>query len=311
MKLSTFVLIAAGAAQSVFAGPFDAAKVSSDARWIVHFDAERLRQSQVGAAVTKGLSEGLAGRRMDALTALIGMDLRRDISDITLYGTSERKEDGVCLIAGAINEKQLVTLIRGDAAYTSTGYSGTTIHSWNDKRENHRVFAASAGGGLLAISSSEASLKRALDIAAGRSTSLARENKLGLKAPADATLFMACADLTGLKNAAAEAQTLRAAKSGSIAIGESGNDIVATASLVAESPESAKNMIDAARGIVAMILLDEKTDARTREALRSVVLDSNGSAVTVSARIPAQSITDAINKEIAKHNAEAAPASGT
>ena len=60
-----------------------------------------------------------------------------------------------------------------------------------------------------------------------------------------------------------------------------------------------------------MILLDEKTDARTREALRSVVLDSNGSAVTVSARIPAQSITDAINKEIAKHNAEAAPASGT
>ena len=93
MKLSTFVLIAAGAAQSVFAGPFDAAKVSSDARWVVHFDAERLRQSQVGAAVTKGLSEGMAGRRMDALAALIGIDLRRDISGITLYGSSERKED--------------------------------------------------------------------------------------------------------------------------------------------------------------------------------------------------------------------------
>ena len=289
-----------------WAGPLQTAQVGADARWVVHVDVDRLRTTAVGQALMDQLTAGAGGRKMDALAAILGADLRRDLSGATLYGPTTNEADAVVLLAGRLNQQQLETLVKADDGYRAETYQGATVHSWVDrsKQPARRAHAAMLPGGPLVLAGSGPALRGALDVLQGRATALSSDNRhgLALDPSAAATFFLAGADLAGLKSADAppKAQTLRQARSGSISLGEEGADSVGRLRLVAATPEGAKLMADAARGLMAVAQLSDETDAATRELLNSLQIEQQGSEAGLTLRMPAQKVAVWLRVQIEK-----------
>lgn len=297
---------AALSAVQVYAGPFNASQVGSGARWVLHVDAEQLRSTVVGRAFLQQLSTGPEAAKLDALTLLIGSDLRRDLNGVTLYGASDREEDGVILVQGNFNAQQLTTLAKANDGYTSQIYRGNTIHSWPDKKKGpgKMTNASILPSGVVVFGGSDTALKAALDAATGQAATLAIENKYGLRTEnaGGQSVFMAAADLDGLKNAKARAnaQTLRQARSGSVTIGQTGADVVAHVHLEADSAENAQKMHDAVRGLIAIVQLSDEADAQTKSFAESVQLQQQGQNLEVTLTRPAQQVADWLVSEMTK-----------
>ena len=278
-------------------------------------DADQLRATTVGNALLQQLSTGPEAARIDALKMLTGSDIRRDISAVTLYGASDREEDGVVLLQGRFNAEQLTTLAKANDGYAAEAYRGTTIHTWPDKKKGpgKTSHAAILPSGILLLAGSDSAIKSAVDAATGQAATLASNNKYGLRTDGASgqTVFMAAADLENLKNAKAKAnaQTIRQARSGSVTVGQVGSDVVANVHLDADSAENARKMHDAIKGLIAIVQLSDEADAQTKSLAESVKLEQNGTSLEVSLSRPAQQLADWLVTEMQKKQKKvAAPA---
>jgi hypothetical protein len=300
------ITTAALSAVQAFAVPFNASQIGSGARWVLHVDADQLRTTLVGQAFLQQLATGPEAAKLDALTLLIGSDLRRDLSGVTLYGASDREEDGVVLVQGKFNAQQLTTLAKANDGYTAQAYRGTTIHTWPDAKKGpgKSTHAAILPSGMVVFGGSDGALKAALDAATGQAPTLAVENRFGLRTDSanGQSVFMAAADLAGLKNAKAKAnaQTIRQARSGAVTIGQTGGDVVAHVHLESDSPENAQKMHDAVRGLIAIVQLSDEADAQTKNFAESVQLQQQGQNLDITLTRPAQQVADWLVSEMAK-----------
>ncbi len=267
---------------------------------MLHLDVDGLRNTQVGKLLMQRLTTGDDNHKMNALAAWLGCDPRKDLAGVTLYGPPGVSDDGVVILGGKFNQQQMETYVKADAAYQGEAYKGTTIHSWIDKKKNKRMWGAFMNGGSqIVISGVDSALKTALDTISGQAgSSLATQNSCNLAlGTANGAVLVAAADMSKIKGTKPNAQTLKQAKAASASIGEQGNDMVATISIEADSAVSAQQMTDMARGILAMIQLDDKTDAKTKEALRATTIDAQGTSLKVAIHMPAQTLADAMQKK--------------
>lgn len=278
------------AAASACAVPFNPAQVPAAAAWVMHVDVDNLRQTAPGRALTERLTAGKGGQQMDALAAVLGIDLRRDLSGFTLFGPSNNDREGVALLRGRFDPARLEVLLKADAGYRSETYQGSTMHSWIDREKKERRFGALLGDAAL-VSGSKAAVQRALDVLQARAPALATQNPNQLPLPEPSAAFaVAAANLTRLPmtNSAPNARTLRLARAGSFTMSETAGQVVGRLNLQADREESARLMADAGRGLLAMALLDDQQDAASRELLQSIRIEQAGAAVTLSLGMPAE-----------------------
>lgn len=298
------LILAAGLVAALAGGAQGAAlnanQVGAGAKWVLHVDADMLRSSAVGKVLMQKLTTGKDNDKLNALAVLTGVDLRKDLSGATLYSASDREQDSVVMLSGRFNTEHLITMIKANEAYETQSYHGTTVHSWIDEKKHTRTYGAVLqNGGLIVMSGGEGSLKAALDAVGGQGPSLAKGNSNGLALGAAGTsIVMASANLASMKNNKPSAQTFKQAQSAAISIGEEGQDAVGKISLTADSPVNAQHLSDAARGILALIMLDDKTDQKTKDAFAASQITVDGSTLNVNIHMPAQVLADAIQKKI-------------
>lgn len=311
-KLAMVIGMAAGLMCGAQAAPLNAGQVGANAKWVLHLDVEGLRATQVGKILMQKLTTGDDNNRLNALAAMLGCDLRKDLAGVTLYGPSDVEDEGVVILHGKFNKQQLETFVKADDAYASEDYKGATIHSWIDKKKNKRMYGTIlAGGEAIVMSGANASVKAELDVLGGGS-SLATQNegKLSLGA-ANGSVLIAAADLAKMKSAKTSAQTLKFANSASASISEQGADAVGTVVIEADSAQNAQQMNDALRGILAMIQLNDKTDQNTKDALKATGVDLQGTTLKISIHMPAQTLADTLQKKMTEDDAKKAASAPT
>ena len=291
MKLiPSTMMLGLALASAAPAAPFNPAQVPAAATWVMHVDLDNLRQTAPGRALAEQLSGGKSGQQLDALAAVLGVDLRRDLTGFTLFGASNWDRDGVAVLRGRFDPARLEVLLKADPGYGVETYQGTALHTWIDREKNERRYGALLGD-LALVSGSKAALQQSVDVVQARGASLAGQNPNQLPLPAPGSAFaVAAANLTRLPMAtnAPNARTLRLARAGSFTLAEQGGQVVGRLSLRAERDESARLMADAARGLLAMAQLDEQQDAATRELLQSFRVEQTGSSVELQMGLPAE-----------------------
>lgn len=312
MTMCGLAALLAGGAQAV---PFNAGQTVGNSKWVLHLDVDGLKNTQLGKILLQRLNSGDENNKLNALAAFLGSDLRKDLGAVTLSGMSDLEDENLVVFRGRFNKQQLETFVKANKAYQGETYRGETVHSWIDEKKNKRMFGAILGGGeTIVMSGANASVRAQLDALAGQGPTLAKENAsdLSLNA-ANNPVVIASADLANLNRKKPNAQTLKQAKAAAASIGEEGPDMVGRISLVADSAESAKHLNDAARGILAMIQLDDKTDQKTKDAFRATTVDLDGSTLKVTIHLPAQTLADEIQKKWKEEDAKkaAAAAAGT
>ena len=276
--------------QSVPATPFNAAQVPAAAAWVMHLDAEALRQTAPGRALMEQLGTGKSGQQMDALAAVLGWDLRRDLAGLTLFNTTGDEREGVALLRGRFDPARLEVLLKADPGYRSEAYQGTTVHAWIDQEKKQRRFGALAGD-VAVVSGSKAAVQRALDVLQARAPGLGAQNPNQLPLPEPGAAFaLAAGNLSRLPmtNNAPNARTLRLARSGNFSLSESAGQVIGRLRLQAEREESARLMADAGRGLLAMALLDDAQDAATRELMQALRIEQAGPEVSLHLAMPAE-----------------------
>jgi hypothetical protein len=307
-------IAALGLAGSVaHAGAFRAADVAAGAKWVLHADLDQFKQTAVGRLFVDGLAADEHARKLDALEAVIGMDVRRQLGGWTMYGLSGDKQDSVILASGNFDPAQFIKLVRANDHYRTFAHAGTTVHAGRNEK-SEPFFIAFPATGRAVVASSEPGIKDALDVLGGGKPSLAQQNAAGLplEGSSGRAFFAAAAALNEIKNADPQARTLRIARTGALTLGEEAGSVLASIDLAAGSAEDAVHLQDAVRGLIALALLDDKHDAGTRQAIRDTKVEVEGSRLHIALRVPAGLVIDGMRKDWEKRaRAKAAAAEKT
>ena len=72
--------------------------VSKQAKWVMHADVQKLKQTQLGAFLQQEAGTGEVQRRLEAIQSMFNLDPRKDIQEITAYGKGGQGEEAVALV---------------------------------------------------------------------------------------------------------------------------------------------------------------------------------------------------------------------
>jgi len=291
------------------AAPFQSAQVSDTARWVVHADVEGLKATQIGAYVWGKLNEGDAAAKLGAVTAMLGFDPRKDVSTVTLYGKSKDPAQSVALVTGTFQQDHLVALLKGNDTYEALTHGTYTVHSWIDDKKpaDGRQYGCFHGANRVLMSRGLDMLKEALDVLDGKHAALKDGRAFGAVLPVQAPFFMAGADMDDASALNPNAQVLKQAQSGQMALAEQAGTLSLSVQLLSRDASAASNIQAVAQGMVAMAQLNAQQNQDLAQIAQAVKLTLDGTTVRLDFAYPSQKLItmaeDALAKQAARRQA--------
>ncbi len=118
-------------ASLVHAAPFDAKTIGADSKWVIHVDVDAIRDSQI---VKKAFETcpmlKQSGIVFDKIREKIGVDLRKDLHGITLYGPDGDRKNAVAIVYSTVDQHLLLEKAEKANGHKVNRHSGIEIHSW-------------------------------------------------------------------------------------------------------------------------------------------------------------------------------------
>ena len=177
MKLfaSTFAALALFAAVGQ-AAPLESKNVAADAKWVVHVDVDAVRDSHVvqKAFETCPFLKDDSGKHFDMIRDKMGVDLRKDLHGITLYGRDTDKTHAVAIVFATVNQKLLLDKAEKATDHKVTKHGEIDIHSWTQKHgeKTHPAAGAFYKPDVLVFAASAEGVAAAIDVLDGKSAGI-------------------------------------------------------------------------------------------------------------------------------------------
>jgi hypothetical protein len=265
------------------AAPFDAAKISADAKWVVHVDVDAVRDSTIvkKSFETCPLLKSESGKHFDKIVEQLGIDLRKDLHGITIYGTDTDKDHGVAIVFAKINRKPLLEKAQKAADHKVVKHGAVEIHTWTHTMGLKTRPGAGAfyKPGVLVLASSEKAVEDAIDVLAGKSPGLTDpKSALGGHVYTGSTLLARSIAMP----ADAHCEVIKQLDGFRIAMGENKGKSFYRARLFMKTAESAEQIKAINDGIKAVAALHFGSDADVKklvDGMKTTVKDK-----TVSVR---------------------------
>ncbi len=307
MRASAAVIaawVAVGLGSSVLAGPVDFAQVGAEAGWLVHVDVDAVRNASLFEKAFRRLlaEHPQLDKQLDALSALLELDLRRDLHGITAYGRRFAQHEGVLLVHARFKAEAIRAKANWLPEHQLIRYSRFDIHTWIDakgKPDERRVAAAFFRDDLVAFSPRMDDLKAALDVLAGAAAGLPGQSPLAAPVP-EGTALLARAIRLSSAPVPFKSPLVTQSEAFSLVVGESGGQVFAQAQLRMKTPEAARLVREIVEGICAMAVLQGSDDPALADLLRRFEVRLHQSEATVAFRAPADAVWQQIDKQWAR-----------
>lgn len=297
------------ATSPTLAAPFDPKQVPAEAKWVLHIDADVTKASTVGTAIIDELlSRPDAQQGLDALEALAGFNIPRDIHGVTLYGRAFGEENNVILLNGVFDVNRILGVLELSPSYSNEAYSDKEIVSWEDKGKT--MFGSFATSDIIVLARSAESVKLALDVFAKKGSTmdkLADEAKLP---GASVLAYVKGSGLAELAKARGASPVLAHAESAWLVVGEDDKKQMYAKGHV-ESPDSQQStrLFRAAEGIRAIVALQatkenvEDDVTRLNTLLTNLTLNQTSTGVDLAWQASAETVVEAIKAQVVKTRA--------
>ena len=147
-RLLAAVALVAATAPLVSAEPLDLGRVPAKAVWLMHADMDAARESNVmQRMVERAMKKHPKLEGMLSMGAkIMGMDVRKDLHDITVYGLDTDKKNGVMIVHADANREFLEKMVEKARDHETMKHRGFTLHKWTHKgwkgRKEETVVAA-------------------------------------------------------------------------------------------------------------------------------------------------------------------------
>jgi hypothetical protein len=294
------------------------AVVPAEARWVVFADLDALRTSAIGkeliALAEKGKVDTGAGK-----VGIDWQKLLATIGSATAYGTNlspDAKDiDGALVIEGTADLRKIAESIliqmnladpkvveelsalpfpaylikesKAKAPPTTATENGSPKAKASAAAAPLEVIVAFPPEPIIIVSKSKAQVLKARDVFRGAAPSVASAANAPLKKFAGsakgAYLFAASTVPAGtlFPEDGPQGRILKMANSGSLALGERGENVFAHSELVASSSQMGEKLMKILQGLTAMLSLAETNDKQLAEFLDSAVVNRSGDTVTL------------------------------
>ncbi len=277
------------------AAPLNPEVVAGDAKWVAHLDVDAMRSSIVVQKayqhfVEKSPIGKAAVTMLDVSPALIGMDPRKDLHAVTIYGSQIGKHKGVLIVFAEADRKLLTEMVKKAHGYESSTYGSYELHSWihEDDEDERPVTGAFYKDKVMVFSGSEAEVKVALDVMDGKKPGLTCK-VLAAEAPAGTTVL---ARVVGIAEAETpcESKLAKEIESVGVVTGENEGQSFLHVKVVAKSAEVAKQMGRVAEGVRALGVLHAIDHPKDKQLVEGMKVNVADKTVTVDGSAPAEAV---------------------
>ncbi|MEI7901346.1 MAG: hypothetical protein WCK89_13930 [bacterium] len=273
----------------------------SQTHWVLNVDLMAARASpMVNFIVDKmdAVRRQEAQKKLDAIKAMFGVDLVKDIDQLVIAGNGDAEKGGVAYVYGAFDTQRLTTILAGGKDFASIDYSGFKVLSWLDEKDSKPKYLSFAKPGLAMLSSSSSALTDALDVLTGNKAGLAPDAPISdaFAPTSQAVLSLHAFDISAIVGQAPKAKMLQQAQALSLLVQTVDADTLEAAlSVTTATAETALQIQQAIMGIQALMLLQtgSKPEIATLASLAQIT--SNGSTVNITLKLPKAMIEKAMN----------------
>lgn len=281
------------------AAPLDLALVPADARWLMHVDMEAARGSVVlQKSWDKAKTMHPHLEQMSAMAAgMIGTDLRKDLRDVTIFGTELDKAKGVMVLRGRMNRAMLEKMVEKTADHKTMEHRGHVVHAWMQKRDMGCCPAGPVAGAFfkddcLVLARSEAAVKGALDTLDGVAAAVGDKSPLaGRVRPGSIMVARAAA-----VDPKTRCPVLRSADGFRVAVGEADGKSFYRAKLDMKSAAAAGDARAVAAGMESLARLRWGEDAAVMRLVAGLETVVEGDTCMISWDAPAAEVWEVMEK---------------
>jgi hypothetical protein len=308
MKMKTIALTCAAAwiaAVTGFAGPLQKEQVSAEAKWLVHLDVDKFRDTEIGRYVGRELLDPKLAKPSSDISKQFGIEVDwRKIHSITVYGSDLKghpEANAVVLVQSSLDlAKSLDAVIdklteSGDA---KSGLKKIETDQGPLYRIHHEAFGAGLPGGLFLLSKTQEPLEKARSVLAGKSPNLTATKTFG--AFPDATkgfLVLGVSDAFANMPLPDPAKALKNAEGGQIVAGEKAGNLFLNLALNATDAEAATQMQQVFQGLMALALLNKSENKDLQQVTQATKITSNDKRVNVSLELPVATVIAKVTAE--------------
>jgi hypothetical protein len=262
----------------VLAGPLNPAWVAADATWVVHIDIEAVMASSLGTFLADPPASLRA--KFDEVKSEIGLDPLKDVRSITVYGASEKPEEGMVIIASSPAVDGVLERLKTAGHYERVEDHGVVFHTWNEGGHTRyaTVREGSASTRILFLADTRAQMEAGLSVVDGTSPHRAA----GEPAPAPGSMVFAHGkSLPEKLREQCATNLIKLVEGLRVDVGESAGQLYANVTLVANSEENVAALKQSVQSVLAVVRLGSQGNPDLARICKSINLTSQGRDVGV------------------------------
>lgn len=256
-RLAAALTLLAATAAVASAEPLDLGRVSAQAVWLMHADMDAARQSTV---VTRMYERAIKKHpQLETMlgmgTKMMGMDPRKDLHDVTVYGLDTDKKNAVMIVHADANREFLEKMVEKARDHETSKHRDYTLHKWTHRgwkgHGGDTVVGAFFKDDMMVFARSADRVQMALDVLDGNGQAAGSDSPLAGRTRPGSILVARAAKV----DPDTKCPVLRQGEGFRVAMGESEGRSFYRARLDMESAEAAELAEDVAEGLAATATL--------------------------------------------------------
>jgi hypothetical protein len=277
--------------------PVELKQVPADAKWLIHVDVDAMREATV---IQKAYHKCMemhkdAQKHFDKVREMLGLDLKKDLHGITIYGKDLDRHHGVVIVHADVDQKLLLEKAQKAPEHKVAKYGSFEIHSWTHKhgKQSHTAFGTFFKSNVLVLAGCDKAIQAALDVLDGKSPGITDEKSpLGGRLAPGAILIVRASAL----GPQVKCPVLKEADSLRVTLGENKGESFYRARLTMKSSEAADQVKSIVEGFKAMVGLSHGSDALAMKLVGAIKVTTKDKAVRIAWNAPADDVWTAIEK---------------
>lgn len=275
-------------------GSLQTSIIPENTQWLLHVDMKKF--------VSTTLCDKLLGidskinTTKQHMADKFGIDLLKDITGFTIFGSGKDRGKAVVSIAGNLDKEHLLSLLAGAKYHKKIEHGKHTIHNWG---RSYSEFGAFANDNLLLFAKDERAIKDVLDVIAGKKGNITKSKMMSyLKGIPQDTFFEAVAE--NISSIVGERQPYILQKTGMaffLAL-EKNDNLKLKLKMTTDTAETANNIEQIVKGFMSLIKLQQnKKEAHPKwdqaeKLMEALKISVRGNIIEMELSYPSQELVD-------------------
>ena len=271
--------------------------------WMMHLDMDAARDSTIVQRAYERATKmhPHAENMISIFSGMTGMDPRKDLHDVTVYGFDTDKRNAVMIVCADAKREFLNKMVEKAANHKKTEYRSYTLHSWTQKGWprgwSGSVVGAFFKDSIMVFARTEAGVQAALDLLDGSSTKSVRATGSMLAGRTRPGSIMIARSVE--VDPDTRCPVLKQGSAFRVALGESSGSFFYRAQLDMKNAAAAGQVEDVVKGFIALAALKYGSDENATKLLADLGVETDGNACKISWNAPADGVWKWMDKAAA------------